>query len=142
MIRTHANNFKEIHTVELMEKYYLAAKEDFKNKNNIICHFGESVEMLKKIVPTLKEKTIYWLDAHYSVDVFARGDSDCPALQELDIIFINKANPIILIDDARDFTGNGDYPTVEKVISLIKSKRPNYSVNVIDDMIVAIPDKN
>ena len=142
MIRTHANNFKEIHTVELMEKYYLAAKEDFKNKNNIICHFGESVEMLKKIVPTLKEKTIYWLDAHYSVDVFARGDSDCPALQELDIIFINKANPIILIDDARDFTGNGDYPTVEKVISLIKSKRPNYSVNVIDDMIVAIPSKN
>jgi hypothetical protein len=30
MIRTHVDNFKEIHTLELIEKYYLAAKEDLK----------------------------------------------------------------------------------------------------------------
>lgn len=141
MIRTHADNFQEIHTVELMEKYYLTAKDDFRNKKNITCHFGESVDMLKKIVPTLNGKIIYWLDAHYSVDVFARGISDCPALQELDIIFTNEADPIILIDDARDFTGIGDYPTVNSVEQFIQFKRPNYIVEVIDDIIVAIPKK-
>jgi hypothetical protein len=142
MIRSHIDNFKEIHTIELMEKYYLAAKEEFTIHKHIHCHFGESTDMLKQIVPKLNGKTIYWLDAHYSVDVFARGRSDCPALEELEIIFNNPEDAILLIDDARDFTGHGDYPTAETVITYIKEKRKHYSVSVIDDIIVAIPGKN
>ena len=141
MIRAHVSHFKEIHTVELMKKYYLQATDDFKTEKHIHCHFGESADILKQIVPQLSAKTIYWLDAHYSVDLFARGRSDCPALEELEMIFQNPADPVILIDDARDFTGIGDYPAVDTVIKFIKLKRPYYSVYVKDDIIVAVPGK-
>lgn len=136
MIYSQRENFKEIHTIELMEKYYLAAVEKFKKNKNIFCYQGDSSQVLPKIMAKINTRCLFWLDAHYSVDIFARGEKDCPIFEELEAIFKNDLGHIILIDDARDFTGIGDYPTVESVKQFILQKNSNYKISVIHDIIV------
>ena len=136
MIFAQRKNFNEIHTIELMEKYYKDAVENFKNDAHIHCYLGDSSEVLWKIMPKIKKRALFWLDGHYSIDIFARGNKDCPVLEELEAIFNNAHNHIILIDDARDFTGKGDYPTVKEVKDYILSKNSNYSVCIEDDIII------
>ena len=56
--------------------------------------------------------------------------------KELDaIIDSKKFNHIILIDDAREFIGKGDYPTIDKLTEYIKNKNEQYDVEIKDDII-------
>jgi hypothetical protein len=136
MIDAQRRNFREIHTIELMNKYYNDAVHKFKNYKHIHCYKGDSSKVLWDIMPRIKGKALLWLDGHYSIDIFARGDKDCPVLEELEAIFSNDLKHIILIDDARDFTGIGDYPTVQQVKDFILSKNPKYDIRVENDIIV------
>jgi hypothetical protein len=133
------NNFKEIHTIELMEKYYLSAVEKFKKYKHIHCYQGDSTFILPLIMEKISKKVLFWLDAHYSIDLFAKGEKDCPIFEELDAIFNKDLGHIILIDDARDFTGIGDYPTVEKVKEYVLTKNSTYNIFVEHDIIFCIP---
>jgi hypothetical protein len=45
------------------------------------------------------------------------------------------AGHVILIDDAREFVGTRDYPTVEQVRQLVAQKHPGAAVEIIDDII-------
>jgi hypothetical protein len=141
MIFAQRKNFKHIHTIELSEEYFRKAKKKFEKDPHIKIYQGDSPVVLRMIMPMIKERALFWLDAHYSVDVFARGNSDCPLFAELDVLFAhNNKEHIILIDDARDFTGRGDYPTVEAVIEYFKQKAPSYQVKVEHDIFCCIPD--
>jgi len=97
---------------------------------------GDSAKILNEIVPELTGPAIFWLDGHYSGGITARGDKDCPIYEEIDAILKNrKFNHIILIDDARCFTGEGDYPTVNQLTEYIKYREPKYEVLVESDII-------
>ena len=48
----------------------------------------------------------------------------------------NNLGHILLIDDARDFKGIGDYPTVMEVKNYIWTKNSNYNVRVENDIII------
>jgi hypothetical protein len=41
----------------------------------------------------------------------------------------------LLIDDARCFNGEGDYPTINELKGYIKDKNENYKLEVKDDII-------
>jgi hypothetical protein len=47
---------------------------------------------------------------------------------------------VLLIDDARYFTGSGDYPALEKVSSFIRAHNASYVVTVENDIIRAVVD--
>ena len=84
----------------------------------------------------INEPAIFWLDGHYSAGITARGDKDCPIFEELDAIFDkNNFEHILLIDDARLFIGEGDYPTIEELTNYIRIKKKKYRVNVKHDII-------
>jgi len=54
----------------------------------------------------------------------------------LDSIFNSKEfNHILLIDDARCFIGEGDYPTIDQLTEYVRSKNENYKVEVKNDII-------
>lgn len=140
MIYAQKKKFKEIHTIELSQDYYKKAQELFKEYKHIYPHQGDSAEVLKDIMKNLKGRAIFWLDAHYSVPVFARGKSDCPIFSELDWIFTNNADKhIILIDDAREFNGIGDYPSHQQVFDYFKTKAPDYSISIETDIFRCTP---
>lgn len=97
---------------------------------------------MAEIVEKIHEPCLFWLDGHYSSGVTARGEKDCPIFEELNAIFsINTGlNHIILIDDARLFTGKGGYPEVGELTDFIRSKNENYQVLTEWDVICyAVP---
>jgi hypothetical protein len=137
MIDAQRNRFRDIYSVELSEPLYKAAKEKFAPYPHITILQGDSGKVLHSLVPQLRDRAIFWLDGHYSAGITAKGEKECPIYDELDAIFKSKYEHILLIDDARCFVGQNDYPTIEELSEYIRSKNKKYKVQVEDDVIVA-----
>lgn len=127
--------FKKIYTIELSEQLHRQAVRRLRKYKNIEALLGDSGIVLGSLINKITGKSIFWLDGHYSGGVTAKGSTECPVMQELDIILSSPYEHIILIDDAREFTGNNDYPLLEEVISLVHSKYSNSVIEVKDDII-------
>ena len=105
---------------------------------------GNSKDELARIVPTLDERAIFWLDAHYSGASTVGVEAECPLLGELEAIVSSKLLHYILIDDAHMFTTTPptphnpahwpSYDTIQTMLVL-----HGYVVKIIDDVIVALP---
>ena len=92
--------------------------------------------MLSQIVNKLSEPAIFWLDGHYSAGMTAKGDKECPIYEELEAIFAGKnLNHVLLIDDARCFVGQGDYPTIDELTKFIRKHNPAYKLEIKKDII-------
>jgi len=136
MIDALKNNFKSLFSIELGEKLYEKAVNRFKNNSNIKILQGDSAEVLKQILPTIKTPTIFWLDAHYSQGETAKGSIDTPIEQELNTILSHSIkNNVILIDDARLFNGENDYPEINSLKNNILNTYPSITFEVTDDII-------
>ncbi len=136
MVEAQLPFFKKIYSVELGVDLWKKAVAKFKKYNHVELLQGDSAKVLSKITEHLNEPTLFWLDGHYSSGITARGDTDCPIFGEIDAIFsFKKLNHVILIDDARLFNGEGDYPTTEKLTEYVLTKNPNYKLSVKDDII-------
>ncbi len=77
---------------------------------------------------------------HYSAGFTAKGNLETPIISELDTIFSNKIDHIVLIDDARSFKGTNDYPTLKFVEEFSLNKKNNYRIMVNDDIIRLLPE--
>jgi hypothetical protein len=140
MIIAELKNFKQIYSIELSAIYFKRAKKLFKSQKKVNLLLGDSKIVLKELVPTLTAKTLFWLDAHYSGGITAKGDKESPIIDELSIIFNhNPFNHVILIDDARCFIGQHDYPTIEELKSLMNKYAPNYKMKIENDIIKLFP---
>ena len=62
----------------------------------------------------------------------AKGQVDTPIVQEMKCILNHKMaeNHVTLIDDARCFTGENDYPTLETLERIIRKVRPSWTFEV------------
>ena len=136
MVEAQKTIFRKVFSIELGVDLYNAAVKRFKNDNNVMIINGDSGKELPKVLLDINEPAIFWLDGHYSAGITAKGDKECPIFEELDAILVNKKlNHVLLIDDARCFNGEGDYPLIEKLTEYIKGKNNNYKVEVKDDII-------
>jgi hypothetical protein len=135
MVEAQKKNFGRIISIELGRELAEKAKNRFKNQKNIRIVTGDSGKALPGILSDINEPAIFWLDGHYSAGITAKGDTECPIFEELDAIFNGKKlDHILLIDDARCFNGEGDYPAIETLSAYIKSKNENYKVEVKHDI--------
>jgi hypothetical protein len=132
--------FRVVISIELSNDLHQAACRRFSNKSNIRLLQGDSGQRLNDALTQIKGRALFWLDGHYSGGVTARGTTECPILAELDAIKSHHRNDhVIIIDDARLFGSNPDYPSIEKVTSILMGINPQYHVAVTDDCIQAIP---
>jgi hypothetical protein len=128
--------FSEIHSIELDEALYRRARNRLAGLQHVSLTLGDSVRVLPGIVAALRRPCLFWLDAHYSGGATARGEIETPVAQELQCILRDcRVRHVILIDDAREFTGNRDYPTLDEVRSLVQQRRPGWAVEVEHDII-------
>jgi hypothetical protein len=128
--------FNRIYSVELGDKLYENAKARFSKHGHISILHGNSAELLPEILRQIKEPCLFWLDAHYSAGITAKGGILTPILQEIKHIFGHPIKDhIILIDDAADFNGENDYPTVEELRKLVLENKPNYEFGVKNNII-------
>jgi hypothetical protein len=92
-------SFKKIYTVELDKNLFCHSAVRFFIYRNIEMRSGDSPQELKKILKYIDEPCLFWLDAHWSGGVTARGKVDTPVIDELKAIGKDVSNHVILIDD-------------------------------------------
>ena len=90
--------FKEIYSIEASDKFYTHCLHRFINNSNVFgIYKGESVEILKNLIPSIKNSSItFWLDAHYSCGETYQGDP-YNLLKELEVIIKAGIECTILI---------------------------------------------
>jgi len=143
MIYALKDNFEKIYTVELDEFLFKTAKKRFVSFNHIEVIHGDSGEKIKEIILKINEPTLFWLDGHASGGETAKGEKDTPIYEELDIIFKSKnLDHVIVIDDARCFGNEPDYPTLNELKEFVFSKKKNLEITVEFDSIRIIPKIN
>lgn len=131
---------RKIFTIEVDDALFELAKNKYKDKKNITVMHGDSGELLPELLDKLHEPALFWLDGHYSGDGTSKGILNTPVIKELEAIFKHSIkNHVILIDDARCFTGNDDYPTLEELNVYIHGKNPELIVQVKKDIIFVLP---
>lgn len=136
--------FDKIYTFEITRELVDLAKIRFANKNNIEIIHGDSGVELEKLLPRINDKTIFWLDGHYSEGfVHAKKyNLDTPIIKEIETIFtsnIKDLDNIILIDDAFEFDGTRGYPTIDELSDLVNKYTNRYKVFVKYDIVYIVP---
>lgn len=136
MVDATKNIFEKIYSIELDEELYKNAKKKFSKYNHISIIQGDSSKILPSILSKINQPCLFWLDAHYSGGITAKGEIETPIKQELNhILNRSKFNDVILIDDARCFIGKNHYPTLKELKKIISIKKQNYSFIVKKDII-------
>lgn len=136
MVDATKNTFKQIISIELSQDLYVRAKKRFRKYKNITIICGDSGELMPLILTNIAQPCLFWLDGHYSEGVTAKGLLDTPIRQELQhILQHNIKGHVILIDDARCFVGQNDYPAIEELRELVLKINPDLEFEVKDDII-------
>lgn len=136
MVWAQQYNFEKIYSIELSKDFVKQARKRFKKKEHIQIIQGDSGKIMHTLIKELHEPALFWLDGHYSAGDTARGDKDCPIIEEVKAILSSEIEHILLIDDARYFTGQRDYPTIEALTMFIKNQYPATEMHVENDSIV------
>jgi hypothetical protein len=136
MIDAVRSRFDRVFSIELDPGWHSRAVERFRADPRITLLQGDSGVRLQEVLDSLTEPALFWLDAHYSGPVTARGALDSPSVKELDAIRAHGVGGhVVLIDDMRDFQGRDGYPTVDEVLRWIRGVDPVSIVEVRDDIL-------
>lgn len=136
MVWAQRKNFNKIYSIELSSAFADLAKNRFRNFPHISILEGDSGIVMKSLVGQLKEKTIFWLDGHYSGGNTACAEKECPVYEELESILNSEIEHVLLIDDARCFVGEDSYPTKEALAEFIVQRFPNSIIEIEYDCIM------
>jgi hypothetical protein len=128
--------FTRIYSIELNIDRYLNAKERFYNIPHIEIIKGESSEQLKLLLSEFPAPVLFWLDTHAWIE---KGLTQPSTLKELEAILSSGQNHVVLINDARLFTGDHGYPSLIAVRNFIAAIRAEYHFKVENDIIRVIP---
>ncbi len=140
-VRLLRNYVDRCFTIELDPALHAEAQAKLSDTDAIDLLFGNSGDLIPEILKTLSQPTLFWLDAHYSGAGTARGREDTPILQELGAILRHPVEGhVVVIDDAREFIGADDYPTMRTLARFVE--RHGYTIRVRDDLVTiyARPD--
>lgn len=127
--RWAASVFQWVTTIEINERIYRNTKEGLKHLENVYFVCGDSRLKLAEVIPN--EPAIVWLDAHNPIkyDKSFSPDNRCPLREELAAL---NAKHFIFIDDARYYTGVGQWPSLEEIEMML-----GYEVKVWNDVIMS-----
>lgn len=139
MIRATYSKFKAIYSIELSPELHQQAKQKFAHLHHIHLFQGDSATELGNLIQRIDLPCLFWLDAHYSGGITARGLEDTPIMAEMKHILNHPIKKhVVLIDDARCFDGSS-YPQINQLAQYVRQQRPDLSLSVQQDIIRIIP---
>jgi hypothetical protein len=128
--------FDRLVSIELSDQLYRWAQTRFRHQRKVQLHRGDSTKILPLILSELREPALFWLDAHYSGGMTARGTLESPIIDELDAVLNHPLNGhVVLVDDARLFVGRHGYPTLDAVRRVVAARKPMLSVETALDIL-------
>lgn len=129
MVQAMRKSFTRIISFELDQTLAAQAQNRFANDNHIEIIQGDSGKLLGELLKRINEPCLFWLDGHYSGGITAKGALETPIKNELTAILSHPIDGhVILIDDARCFTGENDYPTLDELKTFVAQHNLNFSV--------------
>ena len=129
-------SFDRIWSIELAHELAAESQRRFADQPCVRILEGDSARLLRTVIPQLDQPALFWLDGHYCGGVTAKGDVECPIFDELDAVFSgNPQRDVILIDDARCFVGEHDYPTITELREHVDASGHALQTYVADDVI-------
>ena len=136
MVNATKQIFKKIYSIELDPILFKNAQQRFSSSKNITLLNGDSSKVLPEVLKAIDYPCLFWLDAHYSGGITAKGELETPIAQELKSILTQSIkNHVILIDDARCFTGQNDYPTIKELKKIVFNINPELIFEIKNDVI-------
>jgi hypothetical protein len=122
MIDALKGDFERIYSIELGTELYLQAERRFADSKHIVLLQGDSGEILGDLLRRIDRPCVFWLDSHYSDADTARSSLVTPVRRELEHILSHPlaGRHVILIDDARLFTGEDDYPAMNGLRDIMR----------------------
>lgn len=123
--------FREIHSMETDEGYYLSSSELYLGNDRVSIVKGSSRDELPKILKRINERAVIFLDAH-------SPDEKNPLFDELDVIAKHWVRSHCLMIDDRRMWGC-EWPcwkdvTREKVVERVLAINPEYQITWEDSM--------
>jgi len=136
MIKATRDTFARVYSIELDPQLYERARKRFAEPGRVSILHGDSGEVLPRLLADLREPCLFWLDAHHSGMVTARGRLESPVMQELRAILDHPLEGhVVLIDDAQAFVGRGGYPTIAELRAVVAIRRPDWVCEVEEGII-------
>jgi hypothetical protein len=136
MIHAMRPHFARLISIEMAPAIFEATKRRFAGDARVELLLGDSGVLLPRVLSTLNHPALFWLDGHYMGGATARADQDSPVRAELAALLHHPIRRhIVLIDDARLFTGTDGYPTIDELRAWVERERPGSRVDVDADII-------
>jgi hypothetical protein len=143
-VRFLIDSVDSLYSIELGPDLYAAAFSRFEQAPNVKVVQGDSRVQIANVASlTSALRTTYWLDGHASEGITATAESRTPVVDEIaTVLDVQVARAVVLIDDARSFGSEPDYPTLEEFGQLVKERRAEAILSVEHDVIrVEIPSR-
>jgi hypothetical protein len=126
--------FREIYSVELEAWLFARAQKEFAAFPHIHILHGNSEVLVPQIAAQLGGPALFWLDAGYYGFADAKGNPDRIVI-ELQAIFASAYDHVVLIDDARGFSGRNGAASIEDLRGLVARQAPGRTLEVRDDIV-------
>ena len=133
--------FSKIIGIELNMEFYKLSKKIFSKDKNVLILQGNSSVVIKSQLKYLKQKALFFLDAHYSNDCTSGKNLDNPIIHEINAIINHKIkNHTIIVDNLSELIKpNEGYPSIEIIKKLIRKNKYYKIFSLKNDLIIIIP---
>jgi hypothetical protein len=137
MVDAIKRDFDQIYTVEMDPELVAHARARFAAYPHIQVLQGKSEKMVPDLLKSITAPCLFWLDAGY----FGWAGHRSPGFEnrlkgEVRAILDHPvASHVILIDDARTFTGRDGVPSLEEFREFVLRDRPGWAVTAQHDMV-------
>jgi hypothetical protein len=140
MVEALKGEFDRLYSIELSPYLYGKCLMRFGKVKHITLIQGDSGVELKRVMEKLDQPALFYLDGHYSSGMSIKGDKETPICEEIRAILgAKRLDHVIVIDDARCFGVDPDYPPLEELERLIHSYRQDLRMTVENDCIRITP---
>ena len=138
----------QVITIELSRPLFERAQARFADNPRVTCVYGDSSEMLPKVIAGLEEPALFWIDSHFCGGASAMTDGRIsPILSEIAALkAIRAERPEIIdqssfyIDDIR-LSGTEGYPRLSAIVAAVEDALPNHSCSIANDALRLIPEQ-
>ncbi|MGB7539539.1 MAG: hypothetical protein WBM17_13450 [Anaerolineales bacterium] len=138
MVEAVKRDFEQVYSIELGAELHRQAQARFASDRHVTILQGDSGEVLRGLLARIDRPALFWLDSHFSDADTARSALITPIRSELDHILAHPLaqRHVILIDDARLFNGEDDYPTIDSLNAVLA--RAGFPACRVQDDIIRI----
>jgi hypothetical protein len=140
MVAAMKSRFAEIYSVEYDHALAARAQKKFAPWPHIHIVEGDSQKAIPEIIASLRQPTLFWLDAGYYGWAGLQGDKQRLTSEFEAILSDQRFRHVILMDDARGLNGQNGAPTVPQLKQHIEFSFPGRTVHVKHDILRITPE--